>query len=49
MQMLIVILLVIAAISFFAAAAGATFGRLNLIGVGLFAWVLTVLIPAALH
>jgi len=46
MHTLTLILLIIAAISFGAAAAGATFGRINLIALGLCAWVLTVLIPA---
>jgi len=46
MHTLTLILLIIAAISFGAAAAGAAFGRVNLIALGLLAWVLTVLIPA---
>jgi hypothetical protein len=38
------ILLFIAALSFLGAAAGAAFGRINLLGLGLFAWVLVPLI-----
>ena len=45
MGTLILLLLILAALCFGAAAAGATFGRLNLVAAGLFFWVLTVFIP----
>ena len=45
MHTLVIVLLVLAAVSFAAAAAGAAFGRLNLIGLGLLFFVLSVLIP----
>ena len=44
MHIVTIILLIIAAISFGLAAAGVP-SRVNLIGLGLLAWVLTVLIP----
>lgn len=44
MHTIVLILLIIAAISFALAAAGVS-SRVNLIALGLFAWVLTVLIP----
>jgi hypothetical protein len=44
-KMLTLILLIIAAISFGLAAAGVP-SRVNLVALGLLAWVLTVLIPA---
>jgi hypothetical protein len=45
MHTLIIVLLILAAISFAAAAAGSAFGRINLIGLGLFLFVLSILIP----
>jgi hypothetical protein len=44
MHVLTIILLIIAALCFLGAAIG-TKSRINLVGLGLLAWVLTVLIP----
>ena len=46
MHTLTIVLLILAAVSFAGAAAGAAFGRINLIGLGLLFWVIAVLIPA---
>jgi hypothetical protein len=45
MHIILILLLVLAAVCFAGAAAGAAFGRLNLIGLGLLFFVLTLLIP----
>ena len=44
--MLTLILLIIAAVCFGLSAANVTVGRVNLVALGLLAWVLTVLVPA---
>ena len=44
--MLTLILLVVAAVCFGLAAFGVAVGRVNLVALGLLAWVLTVLVPA---
>jgi len=46
MHTLTIILLIIAAACFGLAAFGAVVGKVNLVALGLLAWVLTVLIPA---
>ena len=43
--MLVIVLLIIAAVCFAIAAIGVAVGRVNLIAVGLLAWVLAALIP----
>ena len=44
MNTLILVLLIVAAVSFGAATIGVT-SRVNLVGLGLLAWVLAVLVP----
>ena len=46
MHTLNLILLIVAAVCFGLAAANVAVGRVNLVALGLLAWVLTVLIPA---
>ena len=43
--MLVIILLIIAAVGFAIAALNVVIGRVNLVAVGLLAWVLAALIP----
>jgi len=43
--MIVIILLIIAAVCFTLAAFGVVAGRINLVAIGLLAWVLSALIP----
>jgi hypothetical protein len=46
MHAIVIVLLILAAISAGAAAAGATFGRINLFALGFLFFILSLLIPA---